>query len=90
MKCLPIRPLPRSKQVLRRPSELARLIRTWPEGVQTNSFSPVMAPKRERPNPTRAPLSGGVVVLQGRYETLWELAGLATTGTHGGYNDSPE
>ena len=35
-------------------------------------------------------LSGGVVVLQRRCETLWELAGLATTGTHGGYNDSPE
>lgn len=26
----------------------------------------------------------------GPRETLWELAGLATLGTHGGYNDSPE
>ena len=37
-----------------------------------------------------APPSGSVLVVQGSCETLWELAGLATTGTHGGYNDSPE
>lgn len=57
-------------------------------GAALKKTDAVSAEREE--SPTRAPLSGGVFVLQGRCETLWELAGFATTGTHGGYNDSPE